>query len=45
LDNAPFSSNTNQLDLNKNNVGDAMETDFDKNSIDWLSPVIDSDGD
>ncbi|MDD3262458.1 MAG: PKD domain-containing protein [Candidatus Absconditabacteria bacterium] len=45
LDNAPFSSNTNQLDLNKNNIGDAMETDFDKNSIDWLSPVIDSDGD
>lgn len=45
LDNAPFSSNINQWDTNKNNVWDAMETDFDKSSISSLSPIIDTDGD
>jgi len=45
LDNAPFSANPNQLDLNKNQIGDAMENDFDKNSINRLTPIIDTDWD
>lgn len=45
LDNAPFVPNSDQLDLNKNWIGDVMENFFDKDSIDWLKPIIDSDWD
>ncbi|AHB40990.1 hypothetical protein P148_SR1C00001G0183 [candidate division SR1 bacterium RAAC1_SR1_1] len=45
LDNAPYMPNPNQGDQNKNGIGDAMETAFDKDSIDRLAPIIDTDGD
>lgn len=45
LDNAPYTYNNDQLDQNRNWIGDAMEKDFDENSIDRLAPIIDTDGD
>lgn len=45
LDNAPYTSNTNQWDQNRNGIGDAMETGFNENTIDWFTPILDTDGD
>lgn len=45
LDNAPYTHNTNQWDTNRNGIWDAMETGFNEDNIDWLSPIIDTDGD
>lgn len=45
LDNAPYTPNTTQWDQNRNGIGDAMEDDFDKNDLQLLTPIIDTDGD
>ena len=45
LDNAPYTPNTQQLDLNNNGIGDAMEDWFDKESVAWFAPILDSDND
>lgn len=45
LDNAPYTPNQEQGDANRNGIGDLMEKNFDENTIDRLSPLIDSDND